>query len=287
MNKQELKLKNKLDLIIKTAYKDHPRLKQMLFYRLEILPKTTRTSLGLYRFLERKIEVNLGNTPDNANILMTLIHELSHHIEYILTGQSGHKKSFYDIHRALLYTALDLKLLSLNECLRMDRASRNYNKIIKILYEYKPHNQAAPELPDEIELSVYESFLFKDILKNKNYIWDSIARRWYKVLAPELVRREKDELLSLNIPEGNIEERKASKLQVISDKHISYYGYVGVFFLSKRNTVLTKKIYTQYPELQAQVSKNHRNYYKKFFSLEEAKAWVNDTYRDLYDKYKT
>ena len=78
-------------------------------FALELTEKQYSSRLGCYSPKEKKIEISAITKECRHDVLITFIHELSHHIEFVNTKETGHQKSFYDIHKRLLKTAVDLE----------------------------------------------------------------------------------------------------------------------------------------------------------------------------------
>lgn len=78
--------------------------------------------------------VNLYREP--AQIICTTIHELAHHVDYMLRGTTNHRKEFYLVFSRLLYAGLDMGLFAKEEVLDMQRDASDSRKIKNIVESY-------------------------------------------------------------------------------------------------------------------------------------------------------
>ena len=117
------------DLETKTKYKN---------FHIKLEDASYKTRLGRYHMVTHVIELSGMKKQCRKDILITYLHELSHHIETIDSGTTGHGKPFYDIHIKLLKTAIDLEIIQLED-ITENKTSKagNKNKLAKLMYGYK------------------------------------------------------------------------------------------------------------------------------------------------------
>ena len=186
-------------IIIRVTYSDKQNelLENFCNFKLQLIDKPYKSRLGLYNMLTRTIQLSSIKTECRRDLIITYLHEISHHIEYIVSGNSGHQKSFYDIHTKLLHTAINLNLLSVSDIVdNTSSRAGNKNKLAKLLTGYKKSgNNSLSDYMDTNFLKILpetvqrkESFFVKcqksenDILKENGYKWDTNLYAWTKTL---------------------------------------------------------------------------------------------------------
>ena len=184
----ERRIKRYLDDIVDVAfsYETETQRRKYKFYDFEILQKENKTSSGQYSIKDRKISVY--NTSLGAkHIAKCCIHELSHHIDYIKHGKTGHQKPFYHIYEQLIYAALDMKILAKKDF--YDKWSSDSNKVIAIVEAYKP-KQINYNKKESFTIKVYNSFSIKDQLKENKYFYNDIEKIWEKDIEGDYSKEE-------------------------------------------------------------------------------------------------
>lgn len=164
--------------IIDYAYKNDKRIKLYKHLFIELVRKEMKSFNGDYSPKEHKIRlVNLKR--DNEVIICTLLHELSHHIDYINRNTSDHSDKFYAVYKEVLKAALNMGIVTTVQLLSMKRTSSDNNKvkkIVKSLHIQNTHNYKE----DKLLVQVYKAFEIKDKLKLNGYIWNSLSKAWEK-----------------------------------------------------------------------------------------------------------
>ena len=107
MDALEFRMEKIINHIISTTYPDKH------FARLHVvfLRKDTKSFHGTYDPKKQLARIgNLSRSP--AHIIATLLQEAAHHCEFLLSGQTGHQRSFYLIYHDLMVSAIRMGLLS-------------------------------------------------------------------------------------------------------------------------------------------------------------------------------
>ena len=199
----EYDLKKKLDEIIDNAFQDieQEKREKLKWFRLNIQLKNKKSYHGFYNAENHTIVIN--NISDEGNNILTLLHEVAHHIDWCIYGKTGHQKEFYEVYEKLLYSALDLDMVSLYQLKHAKQRSTDYTKVQKILDSYKPHKVKGRKKTYLIQISnAYEQ---KEILKENRYHWNKVSKTWDKKVESEEERdKEKDWLKELCIDDENI-----------------------------------------------------------------------------------
>ena len=104
MNVLDRRIKHIMDDIIDVAYKNEDPVMKKKFhqYKLSIIPTENESKSGDYAPATRQIRV-YNPSYGTRHMAKCCIHELSHHIDCILHGTSGHQKPFYEIYKRLAY----------------------------------------------------------------------------------------------------------------------------------------------------------------------------------------
>lgn len=174
----EYDLKQKLDVIIEYAYKDcdFPKKERFKWFSLKVSTKQLKSKSGHYDLRKHEVVI-FDATALEANNISTLLHEVAHHIDYVMHKKTGHQKEFYEIFKDLIYAALDLKYIDLNSLKNMEHRNVDYNKIMKILDNYKENFQKENNL---FQLKVGNSYSVKEKLKKRGYFYNGLSRTWDK-----------------------------------------------------------------------------------------------------------
>lgn len=216
-----IKLKKQMDDLVDVAYEGHRLKSKFKAYGIQLLYKETATFLGDYHSKTRKIRLfYIASDPWEA-IIVTLIHELTHHIDYCIRGTSGHDKEYYEIHVKLLKAAMDMGIVSKETLLDPNMShARNKNKVAKMIQDYIPSPITYKENLETI--SVFDAFEAKATLKEHGYIYNGVDKSWVKEVLSEKVESEIEYLKSLELT--NITVHKNAGVSVRPRKSIHFFG---------------------------------------------------------------
>lgn len=114
------------------------------------------------------------------NVLITAIHELSHHIDTIARGSSAHDDTFYAIHKHLLFTCFDMGILNKSDVTERESRSRNKNKLGAMMEEYASDKLVYRE--DMMQVRVYDAYEARETLKEMRFSWNPIDAAWVKFI---------------------------------------------------------------------------------------------------------
>ena len=172
----ERRIKRYLDDIIDVAFPDktYVDIARYKNYKLKILPKENASLSGRDIYDGNKIEI-FNPSLGESHLAKCCLHELSHHIDKMQNGISGHQKPFYDIYAKLIYASLDMKILTVKDF--EDSWSSDHNKVKKIVSEYVPR-PVEYCMQKDVLLRVYNAYNFKDVLKLRGYRWNGIEQVW-------------------------------------------------------------------------------------------------------------
>lgn len=183
------KLYNILNTLLKEAYPD----KKYKRFKLLLENKECRSFYGDYRYSDCRIRV-LTQNATSSHIILTAIHELSHHIDYCNRNKSAHDKEFYKIYKFLLQYSLNLNILKYEAiCKQYD--IKNLERKVGALNEINSIKDNRKNLIYLIY--VYNGYSIKDNLKNLNYKFDGSSKAWYREIDSIDLRDEINKLNTL------------------------------------------------------------------------------------------
>lgn len=175
--------------IIDQAYADESEEQRAKYkkFRLYLLRDEKARSSGDYNMQTHTIRIynmSLGT----SHIAKCCLHELSHHIDTIQHGRSGHQEPFYKAYTKLMYAALDMGILK-PEDFTNDHWSSDGNKVRKIVEHYVPRPiKYKPNFATICRVSGgYEQRAF---LRKNGYTWNAIEQYWEKEIEDEQEERE-------------------------------------------------------------------------------------------------
>lgn len=251
------RLKKYMDDIIDHAFSDKDVFERNGYkaYKLNILTKENGSSSGMYTYAGYKIEIynpSLGA----RHLAKCCLHELSHHIDYMQNGKSGHQKPFYEIYTRLIYASLDLGILSVQDF--DDNWSSDQNKVRAIVAKYEPHPVSYDTGSFKV-IRVHNGYPVRDFLKREGsgFYYNKIEQIWEKELESNdegYVQKEKAVLDGAGI----LAEKGDAPWYEICDPgmHMAAVVYIavqgntyscqdalkeeGFFFSSRRNAMIMK-----------------------------------------------
>ncbi len=199
----EKKIRGLLNDIIDKAFPDKSEAERRRYkgYYLLILSAEKKSYSG--RYIPNKKQIEINNPSLGAkHLAKTCLHELSHHIDHIQHGISGHQKPFYGIYARLIYASLDLGILKKDDF--KDTWSSDGKKVWKIVERYVPKKEDKKETVLGKEICIYNAFGIKEELKTNGYTWNKIEQIWQKDYndAGELAYLEKIGVLKEKDPEN-------------------------------------------------------------------------------------
>lgn len=133
----EFLVKQTLIKIIENAKFDCER-ENYKWFHLNFLNDDRKSFAGDYDMRTHIIRVFVPKTSakTNANLICTTLHEVSHHIDWCNRHTSDHSDAFYEIFQKLLYSALDLNVVSVSDIKNMPRLNEIDDKLKKTPLKY-------------------------------------------------------------------------------------------------------------------------------------------------------
>ncbi|MGG5319205.1 hypothetical protein [Enterococcus sp. AZ163] len=173
-------------------------------FKVAIVSKEIKSKFGRYTPNDRMIEVfNLSRK--STSVLITGIHELAHHVEFMETGEKTHKKSFYSYYHQLLLTGLRLGLISVEDLKYSATDSPDLSKLEE-WYGDIDSWKFSKKRDSEAYIVVFNCFNEKDDLKQRGYTYFPHNKSWRKKFqnVQEAEKERKLLLFTLHLNELNI-----------------------------------------------------------------------------------
>lgn len=174
----EFLVKQTLIKIIENAKFDYER-ENYKWFKLNFLNDDRKSFAGDYDMRTHIIRVFVPKTSakTNANLICTTLHE---------------------IFQKLLFSAMDLNVVSVSDIKNMPRLTTDHNKILKFIKIYSPNpNKDINE--NYLIVNVYNCYSEKEKLKENGYFWNGTLKAWYKKIKKEDQIKEQNYLNSLNL----------------------------------------------------------------------------------------
>ena len=269
------------EIIDNLGIEDPAVVKAYKSFKLEITNKTYKTKSGDYNLRTQKIRITQTASHNNANEVKTALHELAHHLDYCNRGTSGPGKEFYEQYRRLIYSALDLDKITLDEMREMNRSNSDYSKVQKILNEYvrKPAiARIQTELTYEINVPGLSA---QDVrLVAYGYQYNQRRKTWYRNIAPNAIDFERMTLRSLGIEE--IQLLDSNTIQMLDDEG-EFMAYQKE--LAERKDSISKHSKQEFRNLTGYVGKLLNSGYE-FTDLNEVLAGYSRKKEDNSESFR-
>lgn len=211
-NSLNIQIRNTLLDIVDYTYKGTVSEQLMERYKkfyLKASPKQVKSFAGQYNPKDRTILL-VGLERDAKHIVVTTIHELTHHIDYCNRGNSDHSDIFYAEYEKLLHTALNLKVFEPSDITNIEDVS-DRNKIRKMVARWTPAYISYKN--GQKIIKVYNCYEQKELLKARGYHWQGVDSSWEKHLQEEYLMEELSYLLEI-VKEEQISITDANNLSV-------------------------------------------------------------------------
>lgn len=223
-----VQLKRQMNDIIDVAYQNKSsavkgQLKRFTIYCTDEMQKTR---LGTCRFKKEDktsfIRIFAMGNEGYKEILVTTMHEVSHHVDYSLRGESGHDAPFYLAHKKLLFAAFDMGILTKDDVVNSGSNARNRNKLAKMMDEYQPNPVSYKQ--DTAQVFAYNAYPVKNALKARGYQWNGLDMAWVLETKETSVDAEKELLLSLGLKETEIKIISSNAVVARLRKNVQLYN---------------------------------------------------------------
>lgn len=218
-----IQVKKILNDIVEVAYAGNPNLDQYKKFFVEVSKKNLKSKHGHYIARQHKIVI-FNTYRDDEAIICTTIHELAHHVDLINRGHSDHQDPFYKVYAELLYSALDMGVISEAKFRETEKDASDSNKVRKIMDDYQP-KEVSYKI-GEYMICVQGGYEVKEALKAAGYRFNGNGKSWDKEVASEQGLEEEIKFLDeLEVDYLVRDARKmafASTLSVVAVKGDTY-----------------------------------------------------------------
>lgn len=113
----------------------------------------------------------------SGDIVKTCLHELSHHVDFVKNGRTGHQRPFYLAYRRLIYASLDMGITKKSDFDTV--GSSDSNKVFKMVEEYTPRSVKYDGGNKKL-LKVSGAYEIKEQLKERGFKYNSLEQTWEK-----------------------------------------------------------------------------------------------------------
>lgn len=166
-------IKPLLEYIIDDAltYYEEETIEKIKDFEINLFPTEfiEKNVAGKYLYKKKQLWVFNTDKFNNEYILRTALHELAHHINYVVLGNLKHNEFFFADFSVLLHSALDFGLIKPFR-LADDNITADRNEVKKILNNWKENNRS-----EEIRLLMPEYFVDEDEVFIKEPDFDEIV----------------------------------------------------------------------------------------------------------------
>ena len=210
---KNMEIRGMLQDIVGEAYSgaNPEELEKYKKFFIECSQKDVKSFAGKYTFHNRSILI-VGLQRPSKHIVVTTIHELTHHVDYCMRGTSDHGPEFYEIYKRLLFAALNMEIISIEDIHQVTDVT-DAQKIKGFLRDYVPRRTGYKKNLRIIK--VFDCYAYKEQLKRRGYKWDGLSEWWQcETLDPE------SEILFLSSYHLRYEVSDANDINIIAKCYI-------------------------------------------------------------------
>lgn len=210
-NANNVELKQLLNDILAYAFpeKSHPLEKLQQFY-VEFQRKESKKD-GDYQADFKRIRVfNLSR--DSKSLILTALHDLSHHIEMTFFGETAHKERFYLYYHNLLITAVGMRIIRKEDLFYIhEKELEKLQKFHGLIRYWEVPEVAYKKGVYYIDVS--EGYAYRETLKSWGYRYMALEEIWRGTFEEDTVWLEKGELIELGLSPKQIYVHQAADYQ--------------------------------------------------------------------------
>lgn len=191
MDTEKIVLKDMLCRLLEDTYDS---IKPYINFSISIVPKELKSKHGHYIPNDRKIEIfNLARPPGCT--MLTCIHELAHHVEFMDLGETGHKKSFYSRFHGLLLSALSHGFVVPKDLEDDAKDSKDYKKLVGYFGDIEFWDYEVTEEAKKRFVFVFNGYHQREELKQRGYKYFKKSQAWGKEYPNPLYANREAKLL--------------------------------------------------------------------------------------------
>ncbi|MBC1318427.1 hypothetical protein [Listeria booriae] len=147
------------------------------------------------------------------HIIISGLHELAHHIEATLHGETKHQERFYGYLHQLMLTAMSMEIITKMDAIDeqanpdLDKLEKFFGKIAYWQFNKIPYKQ------NKCHIRILRAYEWRDILKGFGYSYLTLEQVWMKEFEIANQQVEVDALMALGIPKNNIVIQSATEIE--------------------------------------------------------------------------
>lgn len=250
-----LYLKREMTALVEQTYADTPPDDRSLMKNFRIhLTEKTSNMLGDTRYWPDNqisdIEIYGVAEQNPIAVVVILIHQITHHIDYILRGTTAHDREFWSIHKDLLTTAFDMGMIKKDKFETLAKADRVHAKASDLMNNYQENPLAYKQ--DYHRIAIYNVFHQREALKAHGYWWNSLDRSWEIEVMSSDLEKEGEFLATLEIDSDNdvsigqyegivIRHRHFIRVSNVSYESVDTLKRLGYYYQKKGSRVYWEK----------------------------------------------
>lgn len=207
--------------IIDRAYRYEDKKVRSMYKRviLELAPQRRRDFMGMYKPEIHKIMVyNINRS--SQSILITVLHELAHHIMFVSGRNLGHDKVYLTTYELLVHTAMDMHLLCVDDLLGFSgTADAKWLREFAGTYEPKSYDYGKGRYVVKAKIP----YRMREKASEMGFHFSALEKTWNRTLDEEDLENIVG-ALKVFIPENDIFVSSVADMQVETKIYIAAIG---------------------------------------------------------------
>lgn len=171
-----------IDIILNCySYLPEEKINKYTKFYIKLENKILKSYLGKYNPKDRSIHLYNIKTESNVSCIVTLIHELSHHIDCMNRHTSAHDEKFYKIHLELLRSAFDMNIIDYKEFMCHSSSAGNIRKLKRLVEKMNYLSTAKPVKYKEDYIWIIVTSYDRDEnanLKKSGFTFNPYIKKW-------------------------------------------------------------------------------------------------------------
>lgn len=199
LNDLQFKLKQIGDFVIEQAFPNISMKEMQILkgYKLKLTEKEYKSRLGSYSLDDKTVEVSAIYNTYFSDVVLVLLHEITHHIEIQKNDNSTHDSAFYKTYMRLISAAIDCNVILCSDVIKYadNSLAQNKNKLANLVNKYIP-SKNKKDIHESMDMTFVEEYnklkpiaevikikcSGKDeyVFKHRGYQWEETERIWYR-----------------------------------------------------------------------------------------------------------
>jgi len=201
-------------------------------------------------------------------VICCAVHELAHHCDYMLRGDTDHSKEFYKVYGQLMETAIKLSIIDF-PVVKEATDVRDIRQLLRYVKEVD--NFTASENMDNKIMKIGLSFGEGSALKQKDFIYSTIEKCWTKEAHIDIIKEDFKKIKEFLSKTYSVEQLKnlirvSDKLDVDFQVHKTIYIRIPETN-GEKNMILKNDGVYKYNKV--------KNYWSKSMSVDDMNQEIN------------